>query len=76
MYGEQCPAIITDDSEQLMVDITCFIYDCDEFEDREYELTDILRNCHRDSMGMKSVVYWPQVKWVDDDSSDEDEDEE
>lgn len=71
MYGRRCFAIQSDDCENmsLLVDIA---YSFGEQSEDPTGLHDI----RTDSMGLGSVMYWPNVEWQDTDDSEDDSDKE
>lgn len=66
MYGEKCIAFNTDDSVfsaiANLIEATLFL----EYDDLMYELSDMLRKARTDSMGLGTVIYFPSIKFEED----------
>ena len=59
MYGEQCLAVVTDDSAFVF----CANVMNEDEEETRNELANILHATKEDSMGRSSIIfYWPRMK--------------
>jgi hypothetical protein len=62
MFGKQCASVIVEDIFAALADIAVCCQDVDV-------VSDILRTAKTDSMGRDSVIYWPYVKFADQDAN-------
>jgi hypothetical protein len=64
MYGKQCVAVVTDDNA-FKVGVLVMAELPEEFD------TYLLESVEDDSMGLSTVIYWPDVKWINTEDSEE-----
>jgi len=74
MYGVKCLAVTCENPANM---IRRVIKVSVAYETREHtiDLIEDLNNPQEDSMGTKSVVYWPGIRWEGPDTVDAEEDE-
>lgn len=84
MYGEHCVGIVCSDPENLLVMLTLslvrgYLLDFEDdqnkilFDKIENHLDDVyefLRSPRMDSMGKQSIIYWPHIKWEEENSEE------
>lgn len=86
MHGRKCLSVNLDRDESeldMMLDIAESIQAYVETEDEGLELEDVtayFKGAKSDSMGLGSVIYFPDIDWeefedIDNDDFDDDEDE-
>jgi hypothetical protein len=77
MYGSTCVGV-TLERDQSVVNFVLDVIEAassfDEEDDME-NLTQALRNPRSDSMGLGTIIYWPELPWVDGDKKEEEEQE-
>lgn len=75
MYGSYCLGVTTDNTIQCVLEvIDRYLETCgDDAIDNTRELIDRLFNPREDSMGLRSIIYWPRIKWPDNFDPDEDD---
>ncbi len=72
MYGAQCLGVVTDDPLIFMFELGEMSYEIkseesdDEYNSEHHELVQLLNDCSsnicQDSMGLSSIVYFPNIK--------------
>ena len=69
MYGNSCVGFTVDREYSIFQAISQILEDMDiDMESGNlYDFTAILRSAQMDSMGLDTVIYFPRVKWVDED---------
>lgn len=74
MYGKKCVGVVHDGSAMKIAGdlVSVLFYENSDSESLR-ELSGILEESREDSMGLKSIVYWPCVEWED--SFDEEDDD-
>ncbi len=63
MYGKYCIGVSVDDVSEALAAMT-------EFCDDTSEAASILRSYRSDSMGRRVIVYWPNIKWPENEKED------
>lgn len=64
MYGEECLAVVTDDLGELLANV--MDYAIDVLDDKDmHTLAESFRCMISDSMGMGTVYYFPDLKFVE-----------
>jgi hypothetical protein len=78
MYGDRCLGITCDNAVKCVAEICWAINDNVEELEEAQELIEFLIDARSDSMGLDSIVYFPNIAWFDGigDNSDDTEDEE
>lgn len=70
MYGKKCPSFETNNNrDENILSITAQAVSAvaQEYEpDDVQEVADLFNDCRTDSMGLGTVVYFPQIDWNDD----------
>lgn len=74
MYGRQCVSITHDSPEDVILDI--LQAKAENAPEEVSQMIDMLRGSSQDSMGRSSVIYWPNVKWPEETTTDEDDETE
>ncbi len=72
MYGRICLGVDTDDVGEVFAAILESV----EGEEDTRDIQEAFRNMRTDSMGRGTIVYFPQVPFVDDEEDEEEEDDE
>lgn len=71
MYGVSCVGFTVDREVGTMAALMDLIDNADcidePFEGVVNDLTRVIRYAQMDSMGLDTVIYFPRVKWVDED---------
>ncbi len=69
MYGNSCVGFTVDREYSIFQAISQILEDMDiDMESGNlYDFTAILRSAQMDSMGLDTVIYFPRVKWVEED---------
>ncbi len=79
MYGRSCLGVVTDKSGAALVceviqELISGASDDSETVDKISDLCSELSDPSEDSMGLSTIVYWPDIEWQSDsDGCDDDE---
>lgn len=68
MFGKECVGVTLDRNtpeSEFIADVIEVIADNEEW-DTLREFCSLLRDSRGDSMGLGSIIYWPQIEWPDD----------
>ncbi len=74
MYGKQCLAVNLAGNEVMFLCADMLEYVVDNPEVVEFgalEFSDAIRSMKTDNLGMGSVIYFPEIEFVDDESAEE-----
>lgn len=72
MYGRECLGVDIDRGSSFLDKLADVLESATE--DEIQTIADGIRDSRQDTMGLGSIIYWPNVKWEDDPSEDEEED--
>lgn len=75
MYGRNCLGVVTDDLGAFMESLgEALLEQGDDLNrDERFEITQGLKSARWDNMGTDIIVYFPGVKYTDEDDDDSDE---
>lgn len=64
MYGEECLAVLGDSAIGILLSTIRDFAGSGAFDTSEIvELIDQLTDYRTDQLGMREIIYWPQLKW-------------
>ena len=65
MYGKKCLSVVCDDVFSFIADLIEFA-ECNPDYDN---LADDIRKVRTDSLGLRTIVYWPRIKYKEDEDN-------
>lgn len=68
MYGQECLGITCDNPVETLVSIMELVYELSVYNDGDNEpqfldYTSLFMSGRTDSMGLSSIIYFPNIKW-------------
>lgn len=73
MYGKKCLGITTDSEWETAISIAKWLFN--NYPDEAEDILNALKDCRYDSLGRKTVVYFPSIQFGYDEEEEEETEE-